>query len=114
MASPHGSPHLSSGASGASGTPVPRPTLGGAAEAALAGDLRVLTPERVGLQYATAGIGSRCTAALIDTAIQSLVLTVVGAILFFTVFSPPATGNRPAPAAGGAAGTTLPSAFWIG
>ncbi len=37
----------------------------------------VLTPERVSLQYDIAGIGSRGAAVAVDTAIQSLALTVV-------------------------------------
>src|SRR5437660_7404532 len=37
----------------------------------------VLTPERVSLQYDIAGIGSRGAAALVDTAIQALALSVV-------------------------------------
>jgi uncharacterized RDD family membrane protein YckC len=41
-------------------------------------DYQVLTPERVTLQYDIAGLGSRCAAALVDTAIQFGVLVVVG------------------------------------
>src|SRR5579859_3411485 len=37
----------------------------------------VLTPERVSLQYDIAGIGSRGAAAIVDTAIQAVTLTVV-------------------------------------
>jgi uncharacterized RDD family membrane protein YckC len=37
----------------------------------------VLTPERVSLQYDIAGIGSRGAAALVDTAIQLVALTVI-------------------------------------
>jgi len=44
-------------------------------------DYRVLTPERVSLQYDIAGIGSRCAAALIDALIQGAVLAVVGLAL---------------------------------
>jgi uncharacterized RDD family membrane protein YckC len=44
-------------------------------------DYRVLTPERVSLQYDIAGIGSRCAAALIDAAIQGALLAVVGVTL---------------------------------
>src|SRR5438445_12643063 len=40
-------------------------------------DYTVLTPERVSLQYDIAGIGSRGAAALVDTALQALSLTVV-------------------------------------
>jgi uncharacterized RDD family membrane protein YckC len=40
-------------------------------------DYTVLTPERVSLQYDIAGIGSRGAAALVDTAIQAIALTVV-------------------------------------
>ncbi len=40
-------------------------------------DYTVLTPERVSLQYDIAGIGSRGAAALVDTAIQALALSVV-------------------------------------
>jgi uncharacterized RDD family membrane protein YckC len=40
-------------------------------------DYRVLTPERVSLQYDIAGIGSRGAAALIDTAIQAALILVV-------------------------------------
>jgi uncharacterized RDD family membrane protein YckC len=41
-------------------------------------DYAVLTPERVSLEYGIAGIGSRGGAAIIDTLIQSVALTVVG------------------------------------
>jgi len=44
-------------------------------------DYRVLTPERVSLQYDIAGIGSRCAAALIDAVIQGAVLTAAGLVL---------------------------------
>jgi uncharacterized RDD family membrane protein YckC len=40
-------------------------------------DYRVLTPERVSLQYDIAGVGSRGAAALIDTAIQAVLILVV-------------------------------------
>src|ERR671932_1674691 len=40
-------------------------------------DYRVLTPERVSLQYDIAGIGSRGAAAIVDTLIQAIVLTVL-------------------------------------
>src|ERR1700731_1246571 len=40
-------------------------------------DYTVLTPERVSLQYDIAGIGSRGAAALVDTAIQIVALTVL-------------------------------------
>jgi uncharacterized RDD family membrane protein YckC len=40
-------------------------------------DYRVLTPERVSLQYDIAGIGSRGAAAIVDTVIQILALTVL-------------------------------------
>lgn len=36
-----------------------------------------MTPERVSLQYDIAGVGSRGAAAIVDTAMQSMVLTVV-------------------------------------
>jgi len=39
-------------------------------------DYTVLTPERVSLQYDIAGIGSRGAAALVDTALQAIALTV--------------------------------------
>jgi uncharacterized RDD family membrane protein YckC len=42
-------------------------------------DYQVLTPERVTLQYDIAGLGSRGAAALVDTAIQTGALLVVGA-----------------------------------
>jgi len=40
-------------------------------------DFRVLTPERVSLQYDIAGIGSRGAAVLIDTVLQFIVLSVL-------------------------------------
>ena len=40
----------------------------------------VLTPERVSLQYDIAGVGSRGTAALIDSFIQGVVLTLIVAL----------------------------------
>src|SRR5579859_4190564 len=40
-------------------------------------DYTVLTPERVSLQYDIAGIGSRGAAALVDTALQVVALTVL-------------------------------------
>jgi uncharacterized RDD family membrane protein YckC len=40
-------------------------------------DYTVLTPERVSLQYDIAGVGSRCAAALVDTIIQFISLSVV-------------------------------------
>jgi uncharacterized RDD family membrane protein YckC len=40
-------------------------------------DYSVLTPERVSLEYGIAGIGSRAGAAIIDTIIQVVALTVV-------------------------------------
>jgi uncharacterized RDD family membrane protein YckC len=40
-------------------------------------DYTVLTPERVSLQYDIAGIGSRGAAAVVDTAIQGITLTVL-------------------------------------
>jgi uncharacterized RDD family membrane protein YckC len=40
-------------------------------------DYSVLTPERVSLQYDIAGIGSRGAAAIVDTLIQAVVLTVL-------------------------------------
>src|SRR5438045_1043583 len=40
-------------------------------------DYAVLTPERVSLEYGIAGIGSRGGAAIIDTLIQAVALTVV-------------------------------------
>jgi uncharacterized RDD family membrane protein YckC len=45
-------------------------------------DYRVLTPERVSLQYDIAGIGSRGAAAAIDTLLQTLLALVVGAVAF--------------------------------
>ena len=81
MASPHDSPHRFSGASSASrapGAPAPGPPT----ETALAGDFRVLTPERVGLQYAIAGIGSRSIAALIDTLLLTLVIVLWSIVVF--------------------------------
>jgi uncharacterized RDD family membrane protein YckC len=44
-------------------------------------DYRVLTPERVSLQYDIAGIGSRGAAALVDTALQVGALVIVGIAL---------------------------------
>jgi uncharacterized RDD family membrane protein YckC len=44
-------------------------------------DYAVLTPERITLQYDVAGIGSRSAAALIDTAIQVAVLTLLTVIV---------------------------------
>jgi uncharacterized RDD family membrane protein YckC len=44
-------------------------------------EYRVLTPERVALQYDIAGIGSRGAAAMVDTLIQAIALTVVFAAL---------------------------------
>src|SRR5438105_100973 len=41
------------------------------------GEYQVLTPERVSLQYAIAGVGSRGAAAIVDTALQALILMVV-------------------------------------
>src|SRR5438067_5919688 len=41
------------------------------------GEYRGLTPERVSLQYAIAGVGSRGAAAIVDTALQAVTLTVV-------------------------------------
>src|SRR5919201_2694676 len=41
------------------------------------GDYSVLTPERVSLQYDIAGIGSRGAAAIVDTLIQAVTLTVL-------------------------------------
>jgi uncharacterized RDD family membrane protein YckC len=41
------------------------------------GDYSVLTPERVNLQYDIAGIGSRGAAAIVDTLIQAITLTVL-------------------------------------
>jgi uncharacterized RDD family membrane protein YckC len=54
-------------------------------------DYTVLTPERVGLEYGIAGIGSRGGAVLVDTLIQAVVLTVVtlgltGATVAVTTF----------------------------
>ena len=40
-------------------------------------EYRVLTPERVSLQYDVAGIGSRGAAAIVDTLIQAITLAVV-------------------------------------
>ena len=40
-------------------------------------EYRVLTPERVSLQYDVAGIGSRGAAAMVDTLIQAITLAVV-------------------------------------
>src|ERR1700738_3426928 len=40
-------------------------------------DYTVLTPERVSLQYDIAGIGSRGAAALVDTIVQAISLTVI-------------------------------------
>jgi uncharacterized RDD family membrane protein YckC len=40
-------------------------------------EFSVLTPERVSLQYDIAGIGSRGAAAIVDTAIQAVALTVL-------------------------------------
>jgi uncharacterized RDD family membrane protein YckC len=45
-------------------------------------DYRVLTPERVSLQYDIAGIGSRGAAAAIDTLIQTVLGLVVAALAF--------------------------------
>ena len=42
-------------------------------------DYTVLTPERVALEYGVAGIGSRAGAAVIDTALQVIILGVVAA-----------------------------------
>lgn len=39
-------------------------------------DYTVLTPERVGLEYGIAGIGSRGAAAIVDTLIETIALTV--------------------------------------
>jgi uncharacterized RDD family membrane protein YckC len=44
-------------------------------------DYRVLTPERVSLQYDIAGIGSRGAAAIVDTALQVIALVVIGIAL---------------------------------
>src|SRR5712691_9898833 len=44
-------------------------------------DYSVLTPERVSLQYDIAGIGSRGAAAIVDTFIQAMVLTVLSIAL---------------------------------
>ena len=49
----------------------------GAGGAQRADDYSVLTPERVSLAYDVAGIGSRAAAALIDTAIQAVLLFAV-------------------------------------
>src|SRR5207248_7136405 len=50
-------------------------------------DYRVLTPERVNLEYGIAGIGSRAAAALVDTGIQlaALIVLVVGLTAGFAV-----------------------------
>ena len=40
-------------------------------------DYTILTPERVGLEYGIAGIGSRGAAAIVDTLIQGIALTLV-------------------------------------
>jgi uncharacterized RDD family membrane protein YckC len=45
-------------------------------------DYRVLTPERVNLQYDIAGIGSRGAAAAIDTVVQMVLLLVGAAVAF--------------------------------
>lgn len=63
-----------------SGPPPPSPYGRGRAQVGRGGevgDYRILTPERVTLQYDIAGIGSRSAAALIDVTIQGLMLTVV-------------------------------------
>jgi uncharacterized RDD family membrane protein YckC len=75
---------------------------GGPPRGAAAGggpDYAVLTPERVTLQYDVAGIGSRSAAALIDVAIQAVVVVVVSlpVIGFFSLFSPPRNGGGPGP-----------------
>jgi uncharacterized RDD family membrane protein YckC len=44
-------------------------------------DYSVLTPERVSLQYDIAGIGSRGAAAIVDTFIQAVALTVLAIVL---------------------------------
>jgi uncharacterized RDD family membrane protein YckC len=44
-------------------------------------DYRVLTPERVSLQYDIAGIGSRGAAAIVDTALQVGALVIIGIAL---------------------------------
>ncbi|MGH2354825.1 MAG: RDD family protein [Chloroflexota bacterium] len=67
------------------------------------GEYRVLTPERVTLQYDIAGIGSRSAAAIVDVAIQ--VVTLLGlAVLFFSLVTPLTrlTGSGTAAAAGDA------------
>jgi uncharacterized RDD family membrane protein YckC len=56
-------------------------------------DYRILTPERVGLQYATAGIGSRSAAALVDTAIQTAIVGGVIALLVSCVANSPSSSS---------------------
>src|SRR6266542_4417183 len=97
MASPDSSPPP--------GSPTPPATLPlratsfpsstSAADAGPSADYRILTPERVGLQYATAGIGSRSTAALVDSLLQFLFILLWGVVIFIAVISlPPVTRQR--------------------
>ena len=83
------------------------PGSAGSSECDQAQDYRVLTPERVSLQFDVAGIGSRAAAALIDTAIQATIATALF-ILFIVLYSPARLGN--------AAGGLVPgdAGVWLG
>src|SRR6266545_7487276 len=89
MASPDSSP------TPPAALPLRAPSASSPAEGGPAADYRILTPERVGLQYATAGIGSRSAAALVDSLLQFLFILLWGAVIYIAVISlPPVTRQR--------------------
>jgi uncharacterized RDD family membrane protein YckC len=55
---------------------------GAAGRASNFGDYRVLTPERVSLDYDVAGVGSRSAAAIVDAAIQWFALAILVIAMF--------------------------------
>jgi uncharacterized RDD family membrane protein YckC len=58
-------------------------------------DYSVLTPERVSLEYGIAGVGSRAGAAILDTVIQAIALTVLFVAGFAAVVALAATRALP-------------------
>ena len=65
-------------------------------------DYEILTPERVRLRYDIAGIGSRSAAALIDTAIQALIVIALIVLAFLTLaLLPRARGSIQGPVQAG-------------
>ena len=69
----------------------------------------VLTPERVSLQYDIAGIGSRGAAAIVDTVIQSVALTVI----FFALTAGLAAGSAFLSVGSGPGAATLFLALFV-